>query len=154
MMTLEIGATFIITCKAVGIPTPEVIWRLNWGHIPEKCHTTSENGVGTLTCPNIQEHDQGAYSCEAINIRGSQFAVPDTILTVKRTGKVCPAGFFNDEARSANECISCFCFGASTDCDSADLFTYQVRIITILKPYNTYNTICFTTYKNFSHKFD
>lgn len=146
MITLDIGDLFEISCKAVGVPTPEVVWRLNWGHIPEKCRTRSEGGVGTLTCQNIQvifqikkirfifyklllflqEHDQGAYSCEAINIRGSQFAVPDTILMVNRPGKICPTGYFNDEARSPTECISCFCFGATTECQSADLFTYQV----------------------------
>ena len=29
--------TFVINCTAMGIPTPEVIWRLNWGHVPDKC---------------------------------------------------------------------------------------------------------------------
>lgn len=74
----------------------------------------------------IQEHDQGAYSCEAINIRGSVFAVPDSILVVRPTGKVCSPGFFNREASNPHECIKCFCFGVTADCDSADLFTYQV----------------------------
>lgn len=54
MITLDPGALFEISCTAVGTPTPEVVWRLNWGHIPEKCTTRSENGVGVLTCPNIQ----------------------------------------------------------------------------------------------------
>lgn len=43
-----------ISCTAVGVPTPEVVWRLNWGHLPPKCTTQSVNGVGTLTCPDIQ----------------------------------------------------------------------------------------------------
>ena len=25
----------------MGIPTPEIVWRLNWGHVPEKCTMTS-----------------------------------------------------------------------------------------------------------------
>lgn len=54
MIELPIGSVFIISCTAVGVPTPEIVWRLNWGHIPEKCTTTSMNGVGTLTCPDIQ----------------------------------------------------------------------------------------------------
>ena len=29
---------------------------------------------GELNCPNAQESDQGAYSCEAINSKGSCFA--------------------------------------------------------------------------------
>ena len=71
--------TFIINCTAVGVPPPQVIhnhldlelgggaggvdsldlqvvWRLNWGHVPEKCSMTStlleENrAFGELTCP-------------------------------------------------------------------------------------------------------
>jgi len=54
LITLEIGEVFITTCKAVGVPTPEISWRLNWGHVPTKCEMTSVNGFGTLTCPNIQ----------------------------------------------------------------------------------------------------
>ena len=40
----------------------------------------SIDGYGTLTCPDAQPTDQGAYSCESINIKGSVFAVPDTIV--------------------------------------------------------------------------
>ena len=29
---------------------------------------------GEINCPNAQESDQGAYSCEAINSKGSCFA--------------------------------------------------------------------------------
>ena len=25
----------------MGIPTPEIVWRLNWGHVPDKCSMTS-----------------------------------------------------------------------------------------------------------------
>ena len=31
--------TFIINCTAIGIPTPEIVWRLNWGHVPDKCRS-------------------------------------------------------------------------------------------------------------------
>ncbi|KAK4879912.1 hypothetical protein RN001_008058 [Aquatica leii] len=127
MVQLNVGELFIISCTAVAIPTPEVVWRLNWGHIPEKCTTTSVGGVGTLTCPNIQIEDQGAYSCEAINILGSVFAVPDTILVVNGGQPICPKGTFNEDAHRTEECISCFCFGATSDCKSADLFIYQLQ---------------------------
>jgi hypothetical protein len=129
LITLEIGEVFITTCKAVGVPIPEISWRLNWGHVPTKCEMTSVNGLGTLTCPNIQEADQGAYSCEGINIHGSEIAVPDTILVVKRPNLVqpttCPKGTFNDEALSQNDCINCFCFGISSNCKSSKLFYIQ-----------------------------
>ena len=71
--------TLVINCTAMGIPTPEVVWRLNWGHVPDKCTMTNSESQGNrafgeLTCPNAQKRDQGAYSCEAINSKGSCFA--------------------------------------------------------------------------------
>lgn len=75
----------------------------------------------------LKESDQGAYSCEAMNSRGSVFAIPDTILVVKSTGGTpCPPGQFNEIASKPEDCIKCFCFGVTTECKSADLFTYQV----------------------------
>ena len=57
----------------------QVVWRLNWVHVAEKCTQTNtllEDNVsfGQLTCPNAVEQDQGAYSCEAINSQGTCFA--------------------------------------------------------------------------------
>lgn len=127
LVYLQPGETFNITCKAVGVPTPLVLWRLNWGHVPEKCTSTSENGVGVLTCPNIEVRDSGAYSCELLNSQGSEFVVPDTILNVGGVDEdVCPTGSFNNKATRQEDCISCFCFGASTQCKSADLYTYAL----------------------------
>lgn len=76
-----------------------------------------------------QDGDQGAYSCEALNNRGSTFAIPDTILIVNKTGSVCPEGTFNELATTPEECIPCFCFGISTTCKSANLFIYQVSFL-------------------------
>ncbi|XP_025416415.1 basement membrane-specific heparan sulfate proteoglycan core protein isoform X4 [Sipha flava] len=129
LITLEIGSTFVTTCRAVGVPTPEISWRFNWGHVPTKCEMKSVDGLGTLTCPDVQESDKGAYSCEGINIHGSEIAVPDTILEIKRTSTPpptsCPRGTFNDVARSQNECINCFCFGISSACRSSNLYKTQ-----------------------------
>lgn len=74
---VEIGHTFIINCTALGVPTPEIVWRLNWGHVPDKCSMTStpqagNRAYGEIQCPDAQEIDQGAYSCEAINIKGKE----------------------------------------------------------------------------------
>ncbi len=54
IMNLFIGSLLNLTCRTVGTPTPEVVWRLNWGHVPAKCTSTSINGVGSLICPDIQ----------------------------------------------------------------------------------------------------
>lgn len=126
MIHLEISEVLVITCTAIGVPTPEINWRLNWGHVPSKCTMTSVNGTGTLTCPDMQLGDQGAYSCEALNNAGFVIAVPDAIVVVNKPGDICPKGMFNAEARTLDECISCFCFGAATECHSANLYTYQI----------------------------
>ncbi|XP_050533162.1 basement membrane-specific heparan sulfate proteoglycan core protein-like isoform X14 [Daktulosphaira vitifoliae] len=127
LVTLDIGSEFIITCRAIGVPVPEISWRLNWGHVPSKCVMTSVDGYGTLKCPDIQEADQGAYSCEGINIHGSEIAVPDTILVVKPIGKPtsCSTGTFNDIALSKQDCVNCFCFGITSNCRSSKLFKIQ-----------------------------
>lgn len=127
MIVLDLGETLFLTCEAVGVPTPEINWRLNWGHIPSKCSSSSVNGNGNLTCPDVRVEDQGAYSCEGINVMGFVIAVPDTILVIKNSS-VCPVGKFNAEARRADECISCFCFGVATECSSANLYTYQLPL--------------------------
>ncbi|XP_071874841.1 terribly reduced optic lobes isoform X20 [Bombus fervidus] len=127
MIIVSQGTTLMITCTAIGVPTPEISWRLNWGHVPPKCYMTSINGTGTLSCPDMQPEDQGAYSCEALNSAGFVIAIPDAIVIVNKTGpEICPKGTFNSEARSADECISCFCFGVATQCHSANLFTYHI----------------------------
>ncbi|XP_043520278.1 basement membrane-specific heparan sulfate proteoglycan core protein isoform X8 [Frieseomelitta varia] len=127
MIILSQGEILIITCTAIGVPTPVINWRLNWGHVPPKCTMTSINGTGTLTCPDIQPTDQGAYSCEALNNAGFVIATPDAIVIVNKTGgEICPKGMFNSEAKTVDECISCFCFGVATQCHSANLFTYHI----------------------------
>lgn len=126
MVNLQPGDTFNVSCRAVGVPVPLVAWRLNWGHVPEKCVSSSHGGLGILTCRGVEVRDSGAYSCEIINSMGSHIVTPDTILTVSGDGLVCQNGYFNDKATRADECINCFCFGVSTQCKSAELFVYAV----------------------------
>lgn len=87
----------------------------------------SEDGRGTLFCPSAQPTDQGAYSCEAINTHGSVFAQPDAILQVRGSNpSVCVPPQFNAAAYSAQDCLTCFCFGATDQCYSSDRFVTQV----------------------------
>lgn len=83
---VEIGGYFTIICEAVGTPTPLIVWRLNWGNIPtgDRVHVSSINGRGNLTITDARVEDSGAYTCEAINVRGSIFASPDAIIIVRR----------------------------------------------------------------------
>ncbi|XP_046397627.1 basement membrane-specific heparan sulfate proteoglycan core protein-like isoform X3 [Ischnura elegans] len=136
MLMVNVGETFVITCKAVGVPTPEIVWRLNWGHVPSKCSSTSVDGFGTLTCPRAEESDQGAYSCEAVNVRGgSIFAIPDCILQVKPIRDSCEVGFFKPDPVK-EECLSCFCFGVTSDCSRANLYVHQLP-----PPINVYKLV-------------
>eukprot|EP00094_Tigriopus_californicus_P007836 TCALIF_07546-PA protein Name:"Similar to Hspg2 Basement membrane-specific heparan sulfate proteoglycan core protein (Mus musculus)" AED:0.27 eAED:0.27 QI:67/0.56/0.38/1/0.8/0.76/26/0/2378 len=147
--------TFVINCTAMGIPTPEIVWRLNWGHVPDKCSMTSTPEVvfvlkrdsfclcgdgnrafGELTCPNAMDMDQGAYSCEVINSKGSCFAGSpgcgqpgqDAIVVLRRPDGICSPGQFNTNAMSEKECLPCFCFGITEECSSAELFLTETRI--------------------------
>ena len=91
------GETIIIECEAIGVPTPFIVWRLNWGHIgaPPRVSTKNEKvpdrsggrrmvGLGTLTIRESRKEGEGAYTCEALNSRGSIFATPDVIVHVLR----------------------------------------------------------------------
>ncbi|KAM7349794.1 terribly reduced optic lobes isoform 6-T6 [Cochliomyia hominivorax] len=125
---LKQGESLNLTCVGVGTPTPVIVWRLNWGHVPEKCESKTFSGTGSLYCPDMQVGDSGAYSCEIINTKGSKFAT-DTLVTVEPPSRpgVCPAGFFNMLARRPEECINCFCFGITKSCKSAELFNYAIQ---------------------------
>ncbi|EDW00229.1 GH12750 [Drosophila grimshawi] len=126
--TLMEGQSLNLTCTATGVPVPTIVWRLNWGHVPDKCISKSAGGRGDLYCPNMQYQDSGAYSCEIINTIGTHFVIPDTIVTViPERNQFCPAGFFNMLARSRDDCIKCFCFGVASACESANLFTYAIQ---------------------------
>ena len=45
---------------------------------------TSVDGKGTLTIRYARPEDAGAYTCEALNNRGSIFATPDALIIVRR----------------------------------------------------------------------
>ncbi|KAM8864761.1 basement membrane-specific heparan sulfate proteoglycan core protein isoform 10-T10 [Spinachia spinachia] len=122
------GATVTFSCQAVGVPTPIITWRLNWGHIPlsSRISMSSENGRGTLTIHNVKEADQGAYTCEAINAKGLVFGIPDGVLTLTSTSNPdnCPDGHFSVEGR----CVSCFCAGTSKNCKGTGRYRNQISL--------------------------
>nr|XP_039259403.1 basement membrane-specific heparan sulfate proteoglycan core protein-like isoform X1 [Styela clava] len=120
-VTVKEGDLVILECEAYGIPTPIVSWRLNWGNVgtPPRISMTSVNGKGELTIKQAWRIDQGAYTCEAINSKGSIFAVPDAVLTVIDAGEPddqppCPPGQYGMEEDS---CRPCYCFGVTNECE-------------------------------------
>ncbi|XP_024915374.1 basement membrane-specific heparan sulfate proteoglycan core protein isoform X3 [Cynoglossus semilaevis] len=122
------GATVTFTCQAVGVPTPIISWRLNWGHIPTSGRVSmiSENGRGTLTIRDVKEADQGAYTCEAINAKGLVFGIPDGVLTLITNTNPgdCPDGHFSVDGR----CVSCFCAGVSKNCKSTGRYRNRITL--------------------------
>ncbi|XP_064610527.1 LOW QUALITY PROTEIN: basement membrane-specific heparan sulfate proteoglycan core protein-like [Liolophura sinensis] len=127
---VEIGGSFTIVCEAVGVPTPLIVWRLNWGNIPQgqRVRTTSVNGRGTLTITNLIDSDQGAYTCEAINTKGSVFATPDAIIITRVTPGLCSPPLYNAEAKDQSQCYQCFCFGQTKKCYSSGLSVSQIAL--------------------------
>ncbi|KAL1020675.1 hypothetical protein UPYG_G00003200 [Umbra pygmaea] len=120
------GETVTFNCVAVGVPTPIITWRLNWGHIPtsSRISMTSENGRGTLIIRDVKEADQGAYTCEAINAKGLVFGIPDGVLSLIQKPGNCPDGHFSVEGR----CVSCFCFGITKNCANTGRYRSQVSL--------------------------
>ncbi|XP_034337833.2 basement membrane-specific heparan sulfate proteoglycan core protein isoform X5 [Magallana gigas] len=136
---VEIGGYFTIICEAVGTPTPLIVWRLNWGNIPtgDRVHVSSINGRGNLTITDARVEDSGAYTCEAINVRGSIFASPDAIIIVRRTPQgICEPPRFNVEASIDSDCVDCFCFGHTTQCFSSDLQISKIDLVGEMKMVN------------------
>ncbi|XP_075696695.1 basement membrane-specific heparan sulfate proteoglycan core protein [Rhinoderma darwinii] len=122
------GETVRFTCVAIGIPTPIITWRLNWGHIPtsSRVSMTSEIGHGTLIIRDVKEADQGAYTCEAINAKGMVFGIPDGVLSLKPSRGPCPEGFFH--VAGTSQCIPCFCFGVAKVCLQTGRYRNQIRL--------------------------
>ncbi|XP_036699513.1 basement membrane-specific heparan sulfate proteoglycan core protein isoform X6 [Balaenoptera musculus] len=122
------GQTVTFTCVAIGVPTPIINWRLNWGHIPShpRVTMTSEGGRGALTIRDVKEADQGAYTCEAMNARGMVFGIPDGVLELIPQRGPCPDGHFYLEHSAS--CLPCFCFGITTLCQSSRRFRDQIRL--------------------------
>ena len=52
LVTVDQSFTFVINCTAMGIPTPQVVWRLNWGHVPDKCR----QGCNSIDIPLSSYH--------------------------------------------------------------------------------------------------
>ncbi|XP_061114862.1 basement membrane-specific heparan sulfate proteoglycan core protein-like isoform X3 [Conger conger] len=122
------GQTVTFTCTAVGVPTPIITWRLNWGHIPtsSRITVTNNNGRGTLTIRDVKEGDQGAYTCEAINAKGMVFAVPDGVLSLTQNTGNCPSGHFS--VAGSSRCIPCFCFGITKNCQNTGRYRNQIHL--------------------------
>ncbi|CAH8592397.1 unnamed protein product [Dicrocoelium dendriticum] len=69
------GSTLSLECEASGYPPPMIIWRFNWGCLPDASRSRTEvipSGAGCrgsrsrLTVNNFRAGDDGIYNCEAL----------------------------------------------------------------------------------------
>ncbi|XP_061424116.1 basement membrane-specific heparan sulfate proteoglycan core protein isoform X6 [Lethenteron reissneri] len=130
MVMVSRGDSVTLTCEAVGVPTPLITWRLNWGHVPasSRVSMSSENGQGVLVLRDVKDTDQGAYTCEAINAKGMIFGIPDAVLVIKGDTGPCGEGQYNSVARERAECLRCFCFGVTNACESTRRHRSQITL--------------------------
>lgn len=63
-----------LQCETTAYPLPTVIWRFNWGCLPDekrmKITTIKKNCkkvISTLTIDNFQLGDDAIYNCEALS---------------------------------------------------------------------------------------
>nr|XP_018666843.1 basement membrane-specific heparan sulfate proteoglycan core protein [Ciona intestinalis] len=130
------GDTVELFCEAVGVPTPIISWRVNWGNVPPppRVTMTTVGGKGVLTIRKVKKSDQGAYTCEGINSQGAIFGRPDAILQVTEGGIEnggseigCPEGQFSPTG-SLDDCTACYCFGVTDQCSASKLEFTEIGI--------------------------
>ncbi|EAT48152.1 AAEL000774-PA [Aedes aegypti] len=119
-VTVMVGDLMNSTCRASGVPTPIIEWKV-YGKQPEAyCDWISEDGIGQLSC-RMRLIDSGNYSCVA---RQLNVTIETTPTAVKVIGNICKDGFFNEVGRK-KMCIKCFCSGVSTLCHAVDLYRWN-----------------------------
>lgn len=72
------GSQLVLTCRVTGQPLPRVIWRFNWGCLPDEggrfrvsssaqnCDSPIPTVISTLTISNVRPGDDGIYNCEGL----------------------------------------------------------------------------------------
>ncbi|KAL5015945.1 hypothetical protein ScPMuIL_005534 [Solemya velum] len=65
-VTVSVGDTVRLPCRAIGHPVPTVRWTKNGNALPFSPKFTVAS-TGSLTIVNIQESDQGLFRCTAVN---------------------------------------------------------------------------------------
>ena len=69
-----VGKTITFTCKATGVPAPDLKWFKNDKEIVPSDQVTieiKETGETSLVITNVQPEHDGTYSCQATNPAGS-----------------------------------------------------------------------------------
>ncbi|XP_023602173.1 leucine-rich repeat neuronal protein 1 [Myotis lucifugus] len=84
-LSVELGATVLLDCRALAEPEPEIYWvtplgrKITGDTLSDRYTLSSE---GTLEIPNVRTEDSGRYTCVAQNVEGADTRV----VTVKVNG--------------------------------------------------------------------
>uniref|UniRef100_A0ABM5GDB4 Hemicentin-1 n=1 Tax=Pogona vitticeps TaxID=103695 RepID=A0ABM5GDB4_9SAUR len=68
-VALNKGEQLRLTCKATGVPIPQIIWTFNNNIIPAQYD--GMNGLSELVIERVSKEDSGTYVCTAENLVGS-----------------------------------------------------------------------------------
>lgn len=79
--TVIFGGSTTLTCRAEGIPKPQISWRNNLGIPADTDPRATALPSGDLLIRNIQLKDAGRYVCVAENSLGKDTAQATLILT-------------------------------------------------------------------------
>ena len=125
------GETLRCRCSTTGKPFPMIVWRYNWGHLPDDPRINVHdyyNGTSELVINDVSKELEGAYTCEALNLKDRVLAVPDCQLIVQDPQFDCPPGYFNSDATKMEDCKKCWCSGVTNRCRSSDLYLGSQRL--------------------------
>uniref|UniRef100_A0A670IF80 Hemicentin 1 n=1 Tax=Podarcis muralis TaxID=64176 RepID=A0A670IF80_PODMU len=72
-LALNKGERLQLTCKAVGVPVPQISWTFNNNIIPVSTQAQYDgvNGLSQLVIERVSKEDSGTYVCTAENVVGS-----------------------------------------------------------------------------------
>nr|2YD1_A Chain A, TYROSINE-PROTEIN PHOSPHATASE LAR [Drosophila melanogaster] len=83
---IEVGHTVLMTCKAIGNPTPNIYWIKNQTKV-DMSNPRYSLKDGFLQIENSREEDQGKYECVAENSMGTEHSKATNLyVKVRRVG--------------------------------------------------------------------
>ncbi|XP_061744812.1 palladin-like isoform X1 [Nerophis ophidion] len=90
-LIVQEGRLCRMDCKVSGLPTPDLVWKLNGQTIrPDSAHKmlVRENGVHSLVIEPVTSRDAGIYTCIASNRAGQNSFNLELIIAAKEMQKV------------------------------------------------------------------
>ncbi|KAK6175977.1 hypothetical protein SNE40_014349 [Patella caerulea] len=94
---LSIGQTLSLECKALGVPSPDLVWLLPNGQLNTSAHDKRIviKEPTLITLKGVLQSDSGTYACKASNVLG--FDISSTAVNVANKDlKIVPIGIFGD----------------------------------------------------------